>query len=120
MHSVDMMSNRRVSCKDLGQGDCEGWLWKKKSPVSSNNSTPLALKWSKRWVVIKNSAVYSFRSNTDDDNRKAECFINLPGYQVRIRMYNTLSLYSQHFYPSAKRGIVVIMSVVVCLVNFSH
>ncbi|CAI9592143.1 unnamed protein product, partial [Staurois parvus] len=28
--SLTSGSRRRISCKDLGHGDCEGWLWKKK------------------------------------------------------------------------------------------
>lgn len=79
-----MRGHRRVSCNDLGKGDCEGWLWKKKtegnSPVSS--SPAISFKWSKRWVVIKNSAIYCFRGNEVEDERAAESYILLPGYKV--------------------------------------
>jgi len=80
-----MRGHRRVSCNDLGKGDCEGWLWKKKtegnSPVSS--SPAISFKWSKRWVVIKNSAIYCFRGNEVEDERAAESYILLPGYKVQ-------------------------------------
>uniref|UniRef100_H2YEM8 PH domain-containing protein n=2 Tax=Ciona savignyi TaxID=51511 RepID=H2YEM8_CIOSA len=75
-----MKSQRRVSCRDLGKGDCEGWLWRKNTSPASNNT--LSSKWSKRWVVIKDGGIHSYRSNDVDDDRRAESYISLPGYQV--------------------------------------
>nr|XP_039262503.1 uncharacterized protein LOC120338655 isoform X1 [Styela clava] len=69
------MRSRRVSCRDLGQGECDGWLWKKKTSANS----PLTSKWSKRWVVLKDGALYCYHTDEDD---KAESYIYLPGYQV--------------------------------------
>ncbi|KAH9590870.1 connector enhancer of kinase suppressor of Ras 2, variant 4 [Schistosoma haematobium] len=46
---------RRISCKDLGQGDCQGWLWLKKT-------NPLTSKYVKRWCVYKNSTFYYYRN----------------------------------------------------------
>ena len=89
-----MRGHRRVSCNDLGKGDCEGWLWKKKTEGSSIVASPaISFKWSKRWVVIKNLAIYCFRSNEIKDERAAESYILLPGYQVSKDCI-TLSAYS--------------------------
>lgn len=46
-------SKRRISCKDLGRGDCEGWLWKKKDAKSY-----FSQKWKKYWFVLKDSSMY--------------------------------------------------------------
>ncbi|XP_070191214.1 CNK3/IPCEF1 fusion protein-like isoform X2 [Littorina saxatilis] len=67
--------DRRVSCKDLGKGDCEGWLYKRKEkdPV-------LAMKhWSKRWCILKNSNLYYYKNK---EELKAEGVIFLPAFQV--------------------------------------
>lgn len=47
------MSRRRISCKDLGHADCQGWLYKKKE-----KGTFLGNKWKKFWVVLKASSLY--------------------------------------------------------------
>lgn len=47
------MSRRRISCKDLGHADCQGWLYKKKE-----KGTFLSNKWKKFWVVLKGSSLY--------------------------------------------------------------
>ncbi|KAL0156590.1 hypothetical protein M9458_047836, partial [Cirrhinus mrigala] len=44
---------RRISCKDLGRGDCEGWLWKKKDAKSY-----FSQKWKKYWFVLKDACLY--------------------------------------------------------------
>jgi len=46
-------SKRRISCKDLGRGDCEGWLWKKKDAKSY-----FSQKWKKYWFVLKDTSLY--------------------------------------------------------------
>ena len=82
--AAEMRSQRRISCRDLGRGDCEGWLWKKRtSSAETGSAGPLAQKWAKRWVVIKGRAIYCYRTNADDDNSRADCYISLPGYTVR-------------------------------------
>ncbi|CAH8647420.1 unnamed protein product [Heterobilharzia americana] len=63
---------RRISCKDLGQGDCQGWLWLKKTNT-------LTSKYVKRWCVYKNSTFYYYR-NPDDDS--AEGLILLHGFTI--------------------------------------
>lgn len=47
------MSRRRISCKDLGHADCQGWLYKKKE-----KGTFLSNKWKKFWVVLKGTSLY--------------------------------------------------------------
>lgn len=47
------MSRRRISCKDLGHADCQGWLYKKKE-----KGTFLGNKWKKFWVVLKGTSLY--------------------------------------------------------------
>lgn len=47
------MSRRRISCKDLGHADCQGWLHKKKE-----KGTFLGNKWKKFWVVLKGTSLY--------------------------------------------------------------
>jgi len=73
---------RRVSCRDLGRGDCQGGLWKKKSGDDFGSNGRLTSKWAKRWVVIKDRAIYCYRNNSTDDDQRAECYISLPGYTV--------------------------------------
>lgn len=50
---LSSISKRRISCKDLGRGDCEGWLWKKKDAKSY-----FSQKWKKYWFVLKDACLY--------------------------------------------------------------
>jgi len=59
--SLPSISKRRISCRDLGQGDCEGWLWKKKDAKSY-----FSQKWKKYWVVLKEACLYWY---TNEDVR---------------------------------------------------
>ncbi|XP_030742699.1 interactor protein for cytohesin exchange factors 1 [Echinops telfairi] len=68
------MSRRRVSCKDLGHADCQGWLYKKKE-----KGTFLSNKWKKFWVVLKGSSLYWYSSQMAE---KADGFVNLPDFTV--------------------------------------
>ena len=67
--------NRRISCKDLGQGDCEGWLYK----IRSDKGGAFSSKWVKRWCVMKNYNFFYYKGNMD---QKAEGVIHLPAFQV--------------------------------------
>uniref|UniRef100_A0AAR2M2X5 Connector enhancer of kinase suppressor of Ras 2 n=1 Tax=Pygocentrus nattereri TaxID=42514 RepID=A0AAR2M2X5_PYGNA len=67
-------SKRRISCKDLGQGDCEGWLWKKKDAKSY-----FSQKWKKYWVVLKDTCLYWYINEEDE---KAEGFVSLPEFKI--------------------------------------
>ncbi|XP_029450276.1 interactor protein for cytohesin exchange factors 1 isoform X2 [Rhinatrema bivittatum] len=72
--SIFTMSRRRISCKDLGQADCQGWLYKKKEKGAF-----LSNKWKKFWSVLKGSCLYWYASQMSE---KAEGFINLPDFTV--------------------------------------
>ncbi|XP_064318932.1 connector enhancer of kinase suppressor of ras 2 isoform X4 [Phalacrocorax carbo] len=67
-------SRRRISCKDLGHGDCEGWLWKKKDAKGY-----FTQKWKKYWFILKDSALYWYTNQNDE---KAEGFISLPEFRI--------------------------------------
>ena len=71
-----MLATRRVSCKDLGEGDCQGWLYQRKEQhrFLGHNS-----RWTKRWVVLKNNYLYCYKEQNEE---KAECLIHLPGFTV--------------------------------------
>ncbi|XP_072542937.1 interactor protein for cytohesin exchange factors 1 [Salminus brasiliensis] len=68
------MSRRRVSVKDLGQVDCQGWLYKKRE-----NRGFLGHKWKKYWFVLKENSVYWYACVTDE---KAEGYINLKDFTL--------------------------------------
>lgn len=67
--------DRRVSCKDLGKGDCEGWLYKRKA----RGGGPLFSHWQKRWCVIKDYNMFCYH---DEESLKAEVVIHLPAFKV--------------------------------------
>lgn len=48
-----MMSRRRVSVKELGQPDHQGWLYRKKESKGF-----LGIKWKKYWFVLKKTSLY--------------------------------------------------------------
>ncbi|KAL7888525.1 hypothetical protein AOLI_G00034990 [Acnodon oligacanthus] len=66
------MSRRRVSVKDLGQADSQGWLYKKR-----DSRTFLGHKWKKYWFVLKGSSLYWYTTDSAD---KAEGYITLRGF----------------------------------------
>ncbi|XP_036941446.1 interactor protein for cytohesin exchange factors 1 [Acanthopagrus latus] len=68
------MSRRRVSVKDLGVVDCQGWLLRRKQGRSF-----LGSKWKRYWFVLKKSSLYWY---TDQMAEKAEGFINLSGFTI--------------------------------------
>ncbi|MEQ2197307.1 hypothetical protein XENOCAPTIV_027335 [Xenoophorus captivus] len=47
------MSRRRISVKELGQPDHQGWLYRKKETKGF-----LGIKWKKYWFVLKKTALY--------------------------------------------------------------
>lgn len=51
--SLASLSRRRVSCKALGRGDCEGWLWRKRDAKGY-----FSQKWKKYWFVLKDNSLY--------------------------------------------------------------
>ncbi|XP_063046873.1 connector enhancer of kinase suppressor of ras 2-like [Engraulis encrasicolus] len=72
--SLTSGSRRRISCKDLGHGDCEGWLWKKKDAKGY-----FTQKWKKYWFILKDSCLYWYTNQNDE---KAEGFISLPEFRI--------------------------------------
>nr|XP_014425006.1 interactor protein for cytohesin exchange factors 1 isoform X2 [Pelodiscus sinensis] len=71
---IVIMSRRRISCKDLGQVDYQGWLYKKKEKGHF-----IGNKWKKFWFMLKGSSLYWYSSQLAE---KAEGFINLPDFTV--------------------------------------
>uniref|UniRef100_A0A669F024 Connector enhancer of kinase suppressor of Ras 2 n=1 Tax=Oreochromis niloticus TaxID=8128 RepID=A0A669F024_ORENI len=65
---------RRISCRDLGQGDCQGWLWKKKDA-----KTYFSQKWKKYWFILKDTCLYWYMNEEDE---KAEGFVSLPEFKI--------------------------------------
>ncbi|XP_031703468.1 connector enhancer of kinase suppressor of ras 1 isoform X1 [Anarrhichthys ocellatus] len=68
------MSRRRVSCRELDQPDCDGWLWKKRK-----ESVFIAQKWQRFWFVLKGPSLYWYTSLQDE---KAEGFVNITSYNI--------------------------------------
>ncbi|KAL3315055.1 hypothetical protein Ciccas_006316 [Cichlidogyrus casuarinus] len=79
-------TNRRISCKDLGQGDCQGWLLLKKSNSFSS-------KYVKRWCVFKHNSLYYYRNP-----ESAEGLILLHGFTISPRAEVKSSRYAFHVY----------------------
>ncbi|XP_048064031.1 connector enhancer of kinase suppressor of ras 3-like [Megalobrama amblycephala] len=69
-----VMSRRRVSVKDLGQGDCQGFLYKRKESKGL-----LGWRWKKFWFVLKKCSLYWY---TSDMAEKAEGYINMRDFTV--------------------------------------
>ncbi|CAF0742387.1 unnamed protein product [Adineta steineri] len=67
-------SYRKISCKDLGKGDCEGFLHRylPKGALS-------LVQWRLYWCVLKGGTLYVFKSK-DDKNQEVE--IKLEGKNV--------------------------------------
>ncbi|XP_044185752.1 connector enhancer of kinase suppressor of ras 3 [Thunnus albacares] len=68
------MSRRRISIKDLGKVDCQGWLHRRKEGRSF-----LGSKWKRYWFVLQKSSLYWYKDKMDE---KAEGFINLSGFTI--------------------------------------
>ncbi|XP_077193799.1 connector enhancer of kinase suppressor of ras 1 isoform X3 [Paroedura picta] len=68
------LSRRRISCQDLGQVDCDGWLLKKKDHVGF-----MAQKWKRFWFVLKGQALYWYSHPNDE---KAVGLINVSTYKL--------------------------------------
>ncbi|KAJ6663402.1 hypothetical protein lerEdw1_009481 [Lerista edwardsae] len=68
------LSRRRISCQDLGQVDCDGWLLKKK-----DHGGFMAQKWKRFWFVLKGQALYWYSNPSDE---KAVGLINVATYRL--------------------------------------
>ncbi|XP_062336327.1 LOW QUALITY PROTEIN: connector enhancer of kinase suppressor of ras 2 [Osmerus eperlanus] len=71
---LTLLSRRRVSCKALGRGDCEGWLWRKRDAKGY-----FSQKWKKYWFVLKETCLYWYINEEDE---KAEGFVSLPEFKI--------------------------------------
>uniref|UniRef100_A0A7M4E8Q6 Connector enhancer of kinase suppressor of Ras 1 n=1 Tax=Crocodylus porosus TaxID=8502 RepID=A0A7M4E8Q6_CROPO len=68
------LSRRRVSCRDLGRVDCDGWLLKKKDHAGF-----MAQKWKRCWFVLKGHSLYWYNHPQDE---KAAGLINVATYNL--------------------------------------
>ncbi|XP_041828308.1 interactor protein for cytohesin exchange factors 1 isoform X2 [Melanotaenia boesemani] len=72
------MSRRRISVKELGHPDHQGWLYRKKESKGF-----LGIKWKKYWFVLKKTALYWY---TNQLAEKAEGYIDLTNFMIDIAM----------------------------------
>ncbi|XP_006862329.1 PREDICTED: LOW QUALITY PROTEIN: connector enhancer of kinase suppressor of ras 1 [Chrysochloris asiatica] len=68
------LSRRRVSCRELGQPDCDGWLLLRKVP-----SGFMGPRWRRCWFVLKGHTLYWYHQPQDE---KAEGLINVSNYSL--------------------------------------
>ncbi|XP_060939317.1 interactor protein for cytohesin exchange factors 1 isoform X2 [Limanda limanda] len=68
------MSRRRISVKELGQPDHQGWLYRKKESKGF-----LGMKWKKFWFVLKKTAFYWYNNQLAE---KAEGYIDLTNFMI--------------------------------------
>ncbi|XP_037684015.1 LOW QUALITY PROTEIN: connector enhancer of kinase suppressor of ras 1 [Choloepus didactylus] len=68
------LSRRRVSCRELGRPDCDGWLLLRKAP-----SGFMGPRWRRCWFVLKGHTLYWYRQSQDE---KAEGLINVSNYSL--------------------------------------
>ncbi|OCT94457.1 connector enhancer of kinase suppressor of ras 1 isoform X2 [Xenopus laevis] len=68
------LSRRRVSCRDLGNPDCDGWLTKKKE-----NAGFMTQKWKRCWCVLKGDRLYWYNVPQDE---KALGLVNISSYKL--------------------------------------
>lgn len=68
------MSRRRISVKELGQPDHQGWLYRKKEGKGF-----LGIKWKKYWFVLKKTALYWYNNQLAE---KAEGYIDLTNFMI--------------------------------------
>lgn len=58
------MSRRRISVKELGQPDHQGWLYRKKESKGF-----LGMKWKKYWFVLKKTSFYWYNNQQASKER---------------------------------------------------
>ncbi|XP_052009979.1 connector enhancer of kinase suppressor of ras 1-like isoform X2 [Xyrauchen texanus] len=69
------MSRRRVSCRELGRPDCDGWLWKKRKEAN----VFMTQKWQRFWFVLKGPTLYWYNSQQEE---KAEGLLKIGSYNI--------------------------------------
>lgn len=67
--------SRRISCRELGQGDHQGWLLRRRD----NKGFLLPHRWERRWFILKKNYLYGYR---DREAVRADSLIYLPGFHV--------------------------------------
>ncbi|XP_069612566.1 connector enhancer of kinase suppressor of ras 1 isoform X3 [Ranitomeya imitator] len=72
--TITKLSRRRVSCKDLGSPDCDGWLWQRKENVGF-----MSQKWKRCWCVLKKDRLYWYSSPQEE---KALGLLNISVYSL--------------------------------------
>lgn len=68
------MSRRRISVKELGSPDHQGWLYRKKESKGF-----LGMKWKKYWFALKKTALYWYSNQLAE---KAEGYIDLTNFMI--------------------------------------
>ncbi|XP_013794745.1 uncharacterized protein LOC106478730 isoform X2 [Limulus polyphemus] len=86
-----LATNRRISCKDLGMGDCEGWLYYKKE----RHGILTGARWTKCWVILKKHYLYCYQSK---ENEKADCLVYIPGFTVSPALESKSKKYAFKLY----------------------
>ncbi|XP_016043408.1 connector enhancer of kinase suppressor of ras 1 isoform X2 [Erinaceus europaeus] len=71
------LSRRRVSCRELGRPDCDGWLLLRKVPGGF-----MSPRWRRCWFVLKGHTLYWYRQPQDE---KAEGLISVSSYSLESR-----------------------------------
>uniref|UniRef100_A0A3Q3M719 PH domain-containing protein n=1 Tax=Labrus bergylta TaxID=56723 RepID=A0A3Q3M719_9LABR len=72
------MSRRRISVKELGKPDHQGWLYRKKESKGF-----LGMKWKKYWFVLKRTSLYWYANQLAE---KAEGYIDLTNFMIDVAM----------------------------------
>lgn len=80
-----MMSRRRISVKELGQPDHQGWLYRKKESKGF-----LGIKWKKYWFVLKKTSLYWYSS---PQVRSQTAGVGFPLFE-RVRFAHTATVFS--------------------------
>ncbi|XP_042878044.1 uncharacterized protein LOC122257059 isoform X5 [Penaeus japonicus] len=73
--SKSAFGSRRISCRELGQGDHQGWLLRRRD----NKGFLLPHRWERRWFILKKNYLYGYR---DREAVRADSLIYLPGFHV--------------------------------------
>uniref|UniRef100_A0A8D2AQF7 PH domain-containing protein n=1 Tax=Sciurus vulgaris TaxID=55149 RepID=A0A8D2AQF7_SCIVU len=68
------LSRRRVSCRELGRPDCDGWLLLRKAPGGF-----MGPRWRRCWFVLKGHMLYWYQQPQDE---KAQGLINVSNYSL--------------------------------------
>ncbi|XP_028413398.1 microtubule-associated protein futsch-like [Dendronephthya gigantea] len=67
-------ATKRISCIELGEADCEGWLTKRSG---GHGLTPT--RWRRQWCVLKEEHLYYYKTSFD---REAGGVIEMTGYNM--------------------------------------